>query len=189
MTTPLPTLKDLFLASGDARAPVTALASAFGGLQWHGLYDHAFDVLDVNVVDVLVGGWKKHADVREALRETAADSSRTAVVQLADHELESTHTPSIEVRSHGRIVANVTFPIELAFEVQAIELVIRQGEVQEIRPGSISARGTMKLERSVILERKLAPIRLPGTVALGQRRAGAVESTAVVTVSAPADAA
>jgi hypothetical protein len=170
MSYPSPTLKDLFVPDGSY-APLTGMASALGGLQWHGLYDHAFDVLDVNVVDTLLAGWKKHGEVQSQLRATAADPARTAMVRLLRHTLESTHTPSIEVRSQGKVMANVSLPIEVAFEIEAVTLVIRGGAVDEIRPGNIAFRGTMKLEHSVILERKLAPIQLPGKITLGRAAA------------------
>jgi hypothetical protein len=52
-----------------------------------------------------------------------------------------------------------------------VTLVIRGGAVNEIRLGNIAFRGTMKLEHSVILERKLAPIQFPATIALGRAAA------------------
>lgn len=166
MMTPFLTLRDMFgPATGDA-APLAAIARAAGGLEWRALYERSFDVLDINVVDVLVGGWKKQNEVRELLQATAADSTRTALVHLAEHTLESTHQPSIEVRSGGRAIARLSFKIEVAFEIEAVDLLLRRGRVEEVRPGRVSARGTVKVENSVIVERKLAPLTLPGKIVI-----------------------
>jgi hypothetical protein len=165
MNTTIPTLRDLFVTRevDPKRAPAVP---AFVGLAFEGLDDHVFDVLDVNVIDVLVSGWKKHDEVRGQLRATTLDPTRTALVHLAEHTLESTHTPAIEVRAQGRAIATVSFTIEVAFEVGAVELTIRGGAVREIRPGEIKASGTVKLEHSEILKRELAPLRLPGKIVL-----------------------
>lgn len=165
MTT-LMTLRDMFVASGGEVPGLTAMARAVGGLQWQALYERSFDVLDINVVDVLVAGWKKQSEVRELLHATAADPTRTALVHLAEHTLESTHKPAIEVRSSGTVVARLSFTIAAAFEVEGVELVLRRGRVEEVRPGRVTARGTVKLESAVILERKLAPLTLPGKIAI-----------------------
>ena len=166
MTTSFATLRDVFVAAKGEVPALTAMARAAGGLQWQALYERSFDVLDINVVDVLVAGWKKQTEVRELLQATAADPSRTALVHLAEHTIESTHKPSMEVRSGGKVVARLSFTIEAAFELDAVELVLRHGRVEEARPGEVTARGTVKLERSVILERKSAPLTLPGRIVI-----------------------
>jgi len=171
MTTSLTTLRDLFVPAKGEVPSLTAIARAAGGLQWQALYERSFDVLDINVVDVLVAGWKKQNEVRELLQATAADPTRTALVQLAEHTLESTHKPSIEVRSGGKVVARLSFTIEAAFEVDAVELVLRHGRVEEVHAGRMTARGTVKLENSVILERKSAPLTLPGTIVFADESA------------------
>jgi hypothetical protein len=173
MNVMLPTLRDLFRVD-DLEGRVTPIASlASLGLEWRGLSERILDVLDVNVVDVLVAGWKKHEEVRVQLRATAMDPARVAMVHLAEHTLTSSHAPSVEVRSHGRVMATLSIPIEIAFEIEAVQLTMRRGEVCEIRPGQVTVRGTVKLEHTVLLERELAPIRLPGTIAMTAEAAGA----------------
>jgi hypothetical protein len=176
MTTSLMTMRDIFVPANAEVPSLTAIARAAGGLQWQALYERSFDVLDINVVEVLVAGWKKQHEVRDLLQATAADATRTALVQLAEHTLESTHKPSLEVRSGGKVVARLSFTIEAAFELDAVELVLRHGRVQEVRPGRVTARGTVKLERSVILERKSAPLTLPGRIVLADQSAASEAS-------------
>jgi len=124
------------------------------------------DLLDIDIVDVLLGGWKAHQEVRRQLRTTAADPSRLARVHLARHTIRSTHAPSVEFRLHGKTLVELTFPMELAFEIEAVELLLRAGSVREIRPGDARFRGTVKLEHTVLLQRELSPIALPGRIDL-----------------------
>jgi hypothetical protein len=173
MTNPL-TVRDLFFSTKDgelsARLQLPAIPAGLShlvtGFEWHGLAERVGDLLDINVVDVLLAGWKKHDEVRTQLRVTAADPSRTVLVYIGHHTLDSTHKPSIELRSQGRRLMELSFPIELAFEIGAIELTLRAGAITEIRSGEVKVRGTVKLESAVILERELAPVRLPGRIVL-----------------------
>jgi hypothetical protein len=169
MNTALLTLRDLFTGDGkrvDAAA-LGAVERLVDGVHWKGLCDHALDVLDLNVIDLLISGWRRHAEIRNQMRITALDPTRTALVHVAEHTVESTHTPSLEVRVEGVPLVTLTLPVEVAFEVEAVSLLIRGGEIREVRPGRIMARGTVKLESSVILKRDLAKVEFPGTLILG----------------------
>jgi hypothetical protein len=169
------TVRDLFIASDNGqldagvRVPIPEGAAQFlGPFEWEALRDRVFDLLDINVVDVLVGGWKTHQDVRRQLQLTATDPSLTAVVHLAHHTIDSSHAPSIELRAQGRKVLALSFPMELAFEIDAVELTLRGGRVREIRPGAIKVQGTVKLENAVLLQRESSPLVLPGRITIGE---------------------
>jgi len=171
MNTSMLTLRDLFTeraSHGPTQTPVPSLARFVGGLEWQGLYEHVFDVLEVSIVDILVGGWRKHAEVRTQLKATAADPSRTALVHLARHTLRSSHTPSIQIRSGGASLATIAFSVDVSFDIAAVELTLRRGEIEVIRPGEVTVRGTVKVENAVILERAAGPIVLPGRIALAR---------------------
>lgn len=185
------TMRDLFISThtGTLDAglrlppPPDGLTSLITGFEWDRLGERVLDLLDINVVDVLVGGWKAHQDVRRELGRTATDPSRTAMVELTHHTIDSTHTPAIELRAQGRKVLEVSFPVELTIEIAAVRLTIRGGAIREIHSGEVKIRGTMKLENTVVLERQLSAITLPGRIVLD---APARES---VLESAPAAAA
>jgi hypothetical protein len=176
MNTALLTLRDLFSGTvKQADAPALgALEHLVNGVHWTMLCDHALDVLDLNVIDLLISGWRRHAEIRNQMRITALDPTRTALVHVAEHTIESTHTPSLEVRVEGRPLATLTLPVEMAFDIEAVSLLIRGGEIREVRPGRIMARGTVKLESSVILQRDLARIEFPGTLVIGSTHNGQV---------------
>jgi hypothetical protein len=180
------TVRDLFISThtGTVDAglrlppPPDRLTLLVTGFEWKGIGERVFDLLDINVVDVLVGGWKVHQDVHRELGRTAPDPSRTAIVQLTHHTIESAHTPAIELRAQGRKVLEVSFPVELALEIDAVRLTIRGGAIREIHPGEVKVRGTMKLENTVVLERQLSAITLPGRIVLEAPAAEAVFESA-----------
>jgi hypothetical protein len=171
MTT-TPTVRDLFVSAGSTSAglqlpPVPdGLASLVTGFEWNGLGERVLDLLDLNVVDILIGGWKQHREVRRQLRATAADPARTAIVNLLRHTLTSSHAPSIELRVHGRRLMTLSFPIELSFDIDAVELTLRGGAVRQVRPGAVKVRGTVKIENTAVLQRELTPMPLPGRITI-----------------------
>jgi hypothetical protein len=167
-----PTLRDLFVSTNTGTVdaglrlppPPDSVVQLVTGAEWSGMAERVLDLLDINVIDVLVGGWKGHREVRRELRQTRDDPSCTALVTLARHAIESTHTPSLEVRAQGKKVFDLSFPLELTFEIEAVALKIRGGAIREARPGAVTVRGTLKLENSVLLQREHAPFKLPGTI-------------------------
>ena len=180
--TSIPTVRELFVSTSDATMsaaltlppPPAAIAPFVTGMDWDNMGGRVLDLLDINIVDVLLGGWKAHQEVRREIELTTADPSRTAKVVLAHHSIDSTHTPSIEFRAQGRKVFSLAFPVELAFDVDAVELTIRTGAICEVRTGDVKVRGTLKLENTVLVERALAPIELPGRMLLAPDLTAAV---------------
>lgn len=168
------TIRELFVSPSDARLsagitmppPPAAIAPFVTGLDWDNMGGRVLDLLDINIVDVLVGGWKAHQEVKRELEMTIADPTRAAMVALAHHSIDSTHTPAIEFRAQGRKLFTLSFPVELTFDVDAVDLTVRTGAIREISPGRVKVRGTVKLENTVLLERALTPIELPGRMAL-----------------------
>jgi hypothetical protein len=183
MSTRIPTLKDLFLTdrgepreAGSLPAPPAALAPVLGRLQWKSICDHALALADISVLDVMVGAWKKHADFRKHLRVSAADPAKVIVMPLGSHRVVSEHRPSMDVRCDGHVVATVTFPIEVTFQVEAAQLTLQGGAVTEVRLGEVKVSGTVKVENTVIFERDLEAIRLPGKMVLSDEPTARVSS-------------
>jgi hypothetical protein len=193
MSTQIPTLRDLFATNhvehrdGCALPPApAALAPVLGGFQWQGIYDKVFDLLDISVLDVMLGAWRTRSDFRKHVRASAADPTKAIVIPLGAHRITSEHRPSIEIRSDGRVLAKLSFPIEVTFDVEAAQLTLRGGAVKEIRTGEVKARGTVKFEDAVILERDLEPIRLPGTITLKSEQPHAAPGTVTQAVETKA---
>jgi hypothetical protein len=160
----VPTLRDLFAkndgTAGHREAP--PIAAHLGPFDWKRVYEQVGDLPDVNVADVLLGGWRTCGEVRKRIGESRLDPSRTVLMHLGAHTITSEHRPSIEIRSEGRAVAELVFPVAVEFAIEAVELTVRGGAVVEARTGDVRARGTVKLDEAVLFERESAPMPLPG---------------------------
>jgi len=168
MSTPIPTLRDLFADQGNGhrdRRPLPpappALRPMLGSFRWDGMYENAFELLDISVLDVMLRAWKTCRDVRTQVQASAADPVTPIVVELGAHRIRSEHRPSIEVKSNGRLITTLAFSVEVGFEITAAQLTLRGGAVQQIRTRDVKAAGVVKLEDVVILDRELTPVHLP----------------------------
>ena len=79
-----------------------AVAGEFAGLRVEGVNDDLIeakigDVLDVDIVGVLLGGWKKYRQLQQ-YRDTAKyPLEETILLSLAEHSIASSHHPKIEI--------------------------------------------------------------------------------------------
>lgn len=183
-TTRIPTLRELFVPDGSPGTPEPrshggppavphSISALFGPFEWQGVCDRVADLLEINVADILLGGWQKSVEIRKHLLASRSDPGRVILAYLGAHTIASEHRPSIEIRHEGNQFGEVTFPVSVEFQIEAVQLALRGGRVIEVRPGEVRMKGTVKVEGSVLLERSLAPVPLPGKIVMSAPSTGA----------------
>ena len=60
---------------------------------------------------------------------------------LAEHDIDSKHSPVIEVLMNNTPVLKLTFAVDLTLTVKGAVLRIQNARIREIRPGDVSAKG------------------------------------------------
>jgi hypothetical protein len=125
----------------------------------HGLFD-----LDLG--DLLVAGWRKHAAVTTAVERTRATPGSSEVVELASHRITSVYRPFVEVLVNDVRVATIRFELAIEFLVEALVATVRDGHLVSLRSGActltakLAAEGAQLLTRQAHLDLSLL-IRLP----------------------------
>jgi hypothetical protein len=125
----------------------------------HGLFD-----LDLG--DLLVAGWRKHAAVTTAVERTRATPGSSEVVELASHRITSVYRPFVEVLVNDVRVATIRFELAIEFLVEALVATVRDGHLVSLRSGActltakLAAEGAQLLTRQAHLDLPLL-IRLP----------------------------
>jgi hypothetical protein len=123
-------------------------------------------LLDLDVVDLLVGGWRKHAALVAAARRTLAAPGGEEVVDLVSHRIRSTHRPDVAVLVDGVRVAKVDFELTVVFEVGALVAVVRAGRLVALRGGRCGLGATLTAE-GVLLVRQHQRFDLGARLSLG----------------------
>ena len=77
-------------------------------------------LLNLDVVDVLVGGWRKHRSLRAAAERTKANPGTTEQVELASHRITTTHRPYLDIAVNGAKVATVHFDLGLTLDLEVM---------------------------------------------------------------------
>lgn len=125
-------------------------------------------MLDVSVLDILVGAWTKMRDLQEFAHGDNLQSTKTHKFALAEYCVHSKHAPSIELFVREQRVAEVTIDVAVELLIAKTTLMIRQGKIMEARLSGCRARGTLGLAGRTLLERQSAELELPSSLKLGE---------------------
>jgi hypothetical protein len=124
-------------------------------------------LLDVPLLDVVMGGWKKLAEVMEYADTHKYPLGTTNLVALAEHKVKSEHHPYIEVLVKGRPVAKIVFDIEVVLTVEGLVLKIENAMVKSVQSGTLRGNGSVSLKGTTLLKKTFPTVPLPGTLYLG----------------------
>ena len=131
------------------------------------IYKKATDLLDISVVDVLLGAWSKYQALKKYLDKEKYPSTQSILVPLAEHTVKSEHSPHVEILVNDEPIGRIAFQIALTFTVRGAILIVQDGKIRGFKTGEIKGKGTLKCEGLLLLEQDFRPIPLPGSIDLG----------------------
>jgi hypothetical protein len=117
-------------------------------------------LLDLDLGDLVVAGWRKQGQLAAAAERTAANPGSSEVVELATHRVSSAHHPSVELLVNDAHMATVTFDLEVEFVVKALVVTVRDGHVASLHTGACDVAATLAAE-GVQLASRQAHFELP----------------------------
>jgi hypothetical protein len=164
-----PSLQDLFVTPGsDRHLPKLqqAVDKHASIIKWDAvqdvLADKVLEMIDIPLAGILVSGWKKSREVKEALDSENGD------VPLAEHTLKSEHHPYLEVLIKGVPVEKLDFTVTVELILEGFVLSIQDRKIASVRTGRMTGKGSVALKDSVIVEKDFGTVQLPGTIPLAE---------------------
>jgi hypothetical protein len=136
-------------------AAVREVAAAVGGL------------LNVNLLDMLVAGWRKHQDLTSAARRTLTVPGSTELVQLAAHQVSTSQDPYVTILIDDHNVATLQLNLSVVFDVSALVAGIRAGRLVAVHSGHCDITATLAIDGVHVATRQ-ARLELPSKTALRQ---------------------
>jgi hypothetical protein len=133
-------------------------------------------LLNLDVVDVLVGGWGKHRTLRAAAERTKANPGTTEQVELASHRITTTHRPYLDIAVNGAKVATVHFDLGLTLDLDTLLATVSRARLVAIQGGrctvtaGIGCEGVPLASRQIVLDPHLALRLAEGIPLLGEDR-------------------
>lgn len=125
--------------------------------QWGGLPTSAYrsldqrvvealrTLLDVEIGDVLLGGWRKYRELVAAAERTRDVPGPPEDLVLAEHEIVYTQQPSVEVLVDGAPVARLAFELAVSLVLRGVIAVVDRGRLVALRGGDLVAGAKLTL--------------------------------------------
>jgi hypothetical protein len=125
----------------------------------------AAGLLEVNLADVLVAGWREHHELAAAAQRTLAVPGSTELVSLATHQISTEQRPYVTVLVDGHRVATVELGLSLTLVVTALLAGISAGRLVALHTGRCDVTAALAIQGSDLLTRQ-AHFDLPGVFPL-----------------------
>ena len=122
------------------------------------------ELFNVPLPNVLVTSWKKVDDLRARLEKSRNAPDKVEYLELAQHTINCDQKPYLEMRLKDVPLKKIQFAVKLVFTLKGFVLKIQGGAIQEIQTGACEVKGTISYAGRVIVDKKLSPIKLPGTL-------------------------
>jgi hypothetical protein len=122
-------------------------------------------LLMVDLIDVLVRGWREHQDIVSAARRTLAAPGSTELVSMSAHEVTVDQRPSVSVLVDGQPVTTLQLGLSIVFDVNALLLGISGGRLVAVHSGRCEITATLAVQDSDLLVKR-AHLELPGVIQL-----------------------
>jgi hypothetical protein len=151
---------------GSLGAAVQNLTRAGRGAVGSQIASAAHGLMDLDLDNILIGGWRKYADMMAAAKRTITEPGSREIVELATHSITFRHEPYVKVLVNDALVATVHFEMSLKFTVKGLVAAIRDGQLVSLHSGDCDVAGTLSAEGRQLAKRE-AHVQLPVLVRLG----------------------
>jgi hypothetical protein len=125
----------------------------------------ASELLDVDLIGLLLAGWRAHHDLVSAARSTLAAPGSTELVDLIQHQITTTQQPSVAVLVDGHQVAILHLSLSIEFDISIVVAGIKAGLLVALHSGRCDVTAMLTIQGTDVLT-KSAHLDLPGLIPL-----------------------
>lgn len=161
--------------SDQAVGPLDAVRTVFDNVvtvEWQAvsseLDSQLEELLQFDLGEVIVSAWESHRLLAKYADSEAYPPNQTILVPVAQHQIESTHQPYIEIKIDEAAIGRLDFDIRLTLDLEGLVLKVRDGQVREVCGGACRGAGTLRCGDVVLKEHKARRFDLPGKIDLGE---------------------
>jgi hypothetical protein len=122
------------------------LAKAVQGALRAELADILAGVLELDIGDFILAGWRKRIELLDAARRTTATPGSRELVPLATHETTGGHQAAVDIMVDGLVVHTVRLDLAIAIQVEGMLAVIQGGRLRRIRCARSIVTATLKAD-------------------------------------------
>ena len=122
-------------------------------------------LLKVDLVDVLVAGWREHRDIYSAARRTLATPGSKELVGLAPHRISTVQRPAVSILIDGHRVHTLQLGLSIVFDVTGLVAGISHGRLAGLHAGRGELGVALTIHEIEVLTKR-THLELPGVAAL-----------------------
>ena len=131
-----------------------------------GVGDSLAEALHVSVLGTLANGWKHYTMFMDDVRRSRSSPEVEIVSAIADHTINTTLHPFVDVQLGGKTVHEIAFDVSLVTTIKGLLLGLKKGEIVSVEMGDCEWSGKITVAEVDVLERKLKKVTLPGHLRL-----------------------
>jgi hypothetical protein len=125
-------------------------------------------LLDQNLGDMLLSGWRKYVALTESARRTLAAPGSEEIVELLTHRVRSTYLPHVDLYIDGVLIHSFQFELDIVFDLTGLAAAVTQGQLVMLHGGKCVITTILNLEGAQLAKRQgtvdlelLVPLRPP----------------------------
>jgi hypothetical protein len=122
-------------------------------------------LLQFDVIELLVDGWREHHDLTDAARHTLAKTGSTELVALATHRITLSQQPSVDLVLNGERVETVQLELTIQFDISAAVAGVFAGMMTALHSGRCDITTSLAIQGAEAIQRQKR-IDLPGVISL-----------------------
>jgi len=127
----------------------------------------AVGLLKVDLMEVLVTGWREHRDIFSAARRTLDMPGSKELVGLAPHRITTVQQPAVGILVDGHRVHTLQLGLSIFFEVTGLVAGIHAGRLAAIHAGRGDLGVALTIHELEVLTRR-SHLELPGVKSLNR---------------------
>jgi hypothetical protein len=143
-------LADPAVLSGLAAAAV--LSPMGTDLAAHEVARAISGLLAIDIVDVVLGGWKRHRDLQAAARRTLDDPDDHELVSVGEHAIEMHERPSVDVVVDGLLATTLDVDVSVTALIDTLVARVESGLLTGIETGKVTVTGKVKVRQVLIAQ-------------------------------------
>ena len=114
----------------------------------------ASGLLELDLGDILLAGWRKYSALTDAARRTLVAPASEEVLELATHRITSAYRPRVDIFVDNQKVTTVEFDLTTVFDLTGLAAVVKAGDLVALQSGECLVTATLRLGDARLAEHR-----------------------------------